>query len=135
MKGTCRSNCSATRNFPAIGKLPYLLTLGPHAFYWFALEQTMKQLQAMAKRGRIKSARINLHSRGRKFSKADRKANWKWRCESGCRPIVGLAVRPRSFKMSRSPMQCRLSDVQTKSPQAKYLALAQVEYVDGEPET
>ncbi|MFN4259624.1 MAG: maltose alpha-D-glucosyltransferase [Gemmataceae bacterium] len=24
--------------FPAIGKLPYLLTLGPHSFYWFALE-------------------------------------------------------------------------------------------------
>jgi maltose alpha-D-glucosyltransferase/alpha-amylase len=24
--------------FPAIGKLPYLLTLGPHAFYWFALK-------------------------------------------------------------------------------------------------
>ena len=24
--------------FPRIGDLPYLLTLGPHAFYWFALE-------------------------------------------------------------------------------------------------
>ncbi len=24
--------------FPAIGKMPYLLTLGPHAFYWFALK-------------------------------------------------------------------------------------------------
>src|SRR5262249_34888465 len=24
--------------FPRIGELPYLLTLGPHAFYWFALE-------------------------------------------------------------------------------------------------
>ena len=24
--------------FPAIGELPYLLTLGPHMFYWFALE-------------------------------------------------------------------------------------------------
>ncbi len=24
--------------FPAVGKQPYLLTLGPHAFYWFALE-------------------------------------------------------------------------------------------------
>jgi maltose alpha-D-glucosyltransferase/alpha-amylase len=25
--------------FPRIGELPYLLTLGPYAFYWFALEQ------------------------------------------------------------------------------------------------
>ncbi len=24
--------------FPAVGDLPYLLTLGPHSFYWFALE-------------------------------------------------------------------------------------------------
>ncbi|HYC22077.1 MAG TPA: maltose alpha-D-glucosyltransferase [Candidatus Bathyarchaeia archaeon] len=27
-----------TTRFPTIGELPYLLTLGPHAFYWFALE-------------------------------------------------------------------------------------------------
>ncbi|MEM8533734.1 MAG: putative maltokinase, partial [Chloroflexota bacterium] len=26
--------------FPAIGDLPYFLTLGPHAFYWFALDPT-----------------------------------------------------------------------------------------------
>jgi maltose alpha-D-glucosyltransferase/alpha-amylase len=26
--------------FPPIGDLPYLLTLGPHAFYWLALEQS-----------------------------------------------------------------------------------------------
>ena len=32
----CRSSCSARRRFPPIGELPYLLTLGPHAFYWFA---------------------------------------------------------------------------------------------------
>jgi maltose alpha-D-glucosyltransferase/alpha-amylase len=25
--------------FPAIGELPYLLTLGPHTFYWFSLER------------------------------------------------------------------------------------------------
>jgi maltose alpha-D-glucosyltransferase/alpha-amylase len=26
--------------FPAIGELSYLLTLGPHDFYWFSLEST-----------------------------------------------------------------------------------------------
>ncbi len=25
--------------FPSIGELPYFVTLGPHAFYWFSLEQ------------------------------------------------------------------------------------------------
>ena len=29
--------------FPRIGELPYLLTLGPHAFYWFALTQEPSQ--------------------------------------------------------------------------------------------
>ena len=24
--------------FPAIGELPYFITLGPHNFYWFRLE-------------------------------------------------------------------------------------------------
>ena len=34
-RGTSRSSCSAQTEFPPIGELPYLLTLGPHAFYWF----------------------------------------------------------------------------------------------------
>jgi maltose alpha-D-glucosyltransferase/alpha-amylase len=25
--------------FPPIGELPYLLTMGPHGFYWFRLER------------------------------------------------------------------------------------------------
>jgi maltose alpha-D-glucosyltransferase/alpha-amylase len=25
-------------HFPSIGELPYLLTMGPHGFYWFTLE-------------------------------------------------------------------------------------------------
>jgi maltose alpha-D-glucosyltransferase/alpha-amylase len=33
--------------FPSIGELPYLLTLGPHSFYWFSLE-TPKQPEAGA---------------------------------------------------------------------------------------
>lgn len=36
--------------FPRIGDLPYFVTLGPHAFYWFALEPAKEQapLAAMA---------------------------------------------------------------------------------------
>ena len=33
-----RSSCSGAREFPPIGELPYLLTLGGHDFYWFSLE-------------------------------------------------------------------------------------------------
>ena len=30
-------------HFPPIGELPYLLTLGPHAFYWLAIETRRRQ--------------------------------------------------------------------------------------------
>jgi len=33
-------------DFPAIGELPYLLTLGPHDFYWFELEPGQEQVAA-----------------------------------------------------------------------------------------
>jgi len=32
--------------FPQIGRLPYLLTLGPHSFYWFSLEATKEKTSA-----------------------------------------------------------------------------------------
>jgi maltose alpha-D-glucosyltransferase/alpha-amylase len=38
-----------SNEFPPIGELPYLLTLGPHAFYWFSLEprrDALAQLRA-----------------------------------------------------------------------------------------
>jgi maltose alpha-D-glucosyltransferase/alpha-amylase len=35
--------------FPSIGELPYFITLGPHAFYWFKLEQPQtSQIRAAA---------------------------------------------------------------------------------------
>jgi maltose alpha-D-glucosyltransferase/alpha-amylase len=37
--------------FPTIGDLPYLLTLGPHTFYWFALRAPQPSVVADARRG------------------------------------------------------------------------------------
>ena len=34
--------------FPSIGELPYFLTLGPHTFYWFKLEQPRSSEQRVA---------------------------------------------------------------------------------------
>ncbi|MCK7475315.1 MAG: alpha-glucosidase C-terminal domain-containing protein [Rhodopseudomonas palustris] len=30
--------------FPAIGELPYMITLGPYGFYWFRLCEPRRQL-------------------------------------------------------------------------------------------
>ncbi|MGH8934918.1 MAG: maltose alpha-D-glucosyltransferase [Acidimicrobiia bacterium] len=32
-------------HFPAIGELPYLLTLGPHGFFWFLLERERERIE------------------------------------------------------------------------------------------
>jgi len=37
-KGTHPVELMGNTEFPAVGELPYLLTLGGHAFYWFSLE-------------------------------------------------------------------------------------------------
>ena len=34
--------CSAARVFPAIGELPYMITLAPYGFYWFELQERDK---------------------------------------------------------------------------------------------
>jgi maltose alpha-D-glucosyltransferase/alpha-amylase len=34
--------------FPAIGELPYLLTLGPHGFLWFVLDESRREASSDA---------------------------------------------------------------------------------------
>ncbi|MGH3442991.1 MAG: maltose alpha-D-glucosyltransferase [Nitriliruptorales bacterium] len=41
--------------FPAIGDLPYFLTLGPHAFYWFAVDRVREEI-ALGYRGQAEEA-------------------------------------------------------------------------------
>ena len=49
--------CSARRRFPRIGKSPYVLTLGPHAFYWFSLEpEPVERSAAEPDGGRVAAA-------------------------------------------------------------------------------
>ena len=42
-RGTTPVELFGRTPFPAIGDLPYLLTLGPHSFYWFELEAPVPQ--------------------------------------------------------------------------------------------
>jgi maltose alpha-D-glucosyltransferase/alpha-amylase len=47
-KGMVAIELFGQKSFPPIGDLPYLLTLGPHAFYWFSLEPDRLQSQTAA---------------------------------------------------------------------------------------
>ena len=45
----------------AIGELPYLLTLGPHGFYWFSLEADRARGRVRARRRRAATSRSSWH--------------------------------------------------------------------------
>src|SRR5205807_7541681 len=38
-RGSVPVELSGNQEFPPVGDLPYFVTLGPHGFYWFALER------------------------------------------------------------------------------------------------
>jgi len=117
--------------FPPIGKLPYLLTLGPHSFYWFSLRNP--NAGADDKRDH-KMPRINLHSKWNEVFEGRPKSQ----LENALRMWLpahrwfgGKARVIQNITITES-----LSFVQSSAAsQARYLALAQVEYVEGEPET
>jgi maltose alpha-D-glucosyltransferase/alpha-amylase len=119
--------------FPSIGKLPYLLTLGPHTFYWFLLEQPAGKSITEGK-PEEKLARIGVRAswseifQGRpkmQFEAALR--NWlpahRW--------FGGKARNIQAVIITEAVLLAPSDD----SPQAKFLVLAQVEYGEGEPET
>ncbi|HZU36003.1 MAG TPA: putative maltokinase, partial [Gemmataceae bacterium] len=45
--------------FPAVGDLPYFLTLGPHAFYWFVLEAQQAPATAVPAQPELPAVRVS----------------------------------------------------------------------------
>jgi maltose alpha-D-glucosyltransferase/alpha-amylase len=123
--------------FPAIGDLPYLLTLGPHAFYWLALEPV----------GVEPSADIELPtlSVGRSWTELFER-NRVGQLES----VLPKALKSRRWfgAKGRSIVAAHVADAIELSlphlwntgeelPRAgsAYVAFVRVEYRDGEPDT
>ncbi|HEX2030458.1 MAG TPA: maltose alpha-D-glucosyltransferase [Actinomycetota bacterium] len=119
--------------FPPIGELPYFLTLGPHGFYWFALQPEPAgppppgaRVPTLDVAGPWTSvlARKNLpaladvlpgHLRGRRWF------GGKGRRIRGAEVVDAIPVpRPDGERRTRT---------------AGYLAIVRVEYVEGEPES
>ncbi len=118
-------------HFPRIGKLTYLLTLGPHTFYWFALQPPMEKVSTDGKADE-KFARISAH------------AEWEEVFEG--RPKNQLEMALRTWLPSRRWFGGKARSIQNVTvidavslanshEPVKYLVLAEVEYVEGEPET
>ncbi|HEV2440055.1 MAG TPA: maltose alpha-D-glucosyltransferase [bacterium] len=126
--------------FPAIGELPYLLTLGPHTFYWFALEQP-----------KARGAREPEPARGAAIAAPE---GWEALVAAGDRALTdalwtsvrgrrwfggkGRAVRGVALQHAvRLPLDAAgpgAGNHKITGGRSAYVAQLRVDYVEGEPE-
>jgi maltose alpha-D-glucosyltransferase/alpha-amylase len=124
-------------SFPAIGDLPYLLTLGPHAFYWLALEpaevqdstgpsvplvnvkSSWTELFGTEKRSPLDAALPRLLTGSRWFGGKGRKI-------TSTRVADWVDVPMSHYWTPQEEMP---------TPEPARVAFVRVEYADGDPET
>ena len=118
--------------FPAIGELPYFITLGPHSFYWFALEPAPVRAEVRAALD-AGIATLRVASAGAELLRGRRKTSLEAilpRYLQGRRWFGGKARTVRSVSILET-VPVALAGKEAKS----YLAILKVEYVEAEPET
>jgi maltose alpha-D-glucosyltransferase / alpha-amylase len=116
--------------FPPIGELPYLLTLGPHAFYWLALERPRSEVPGLADGGLPPEVAVS----GRwedLFSTRSRRS---------LEPSISRFLQRRRWfaGKARSVHDVSVRDVvSVPLPDAEpaRIVVVDVEYVEGEPES
>ena len=129
--------------FPKIGDQPYLLTLGPHFFYWFSLEMEPASIRLRLGTSGSEAAIPTLAIQG----------GWESCLEGRCKSELesalmvllptrrwfgGKARIIRDLRITESiPLELRQAPSQEDLQSAvdARLALVAVEYTDGEPET
>ena len=113
--------------FPLIGAAPYLLSLGAHGFYWFALERPKvaeERLSAPSAVASVECASLDALLYGAERAALD-----------DALPAF-LDARPWYRGHARSPRSPRIEDVVPlgPAPAPVYFAFVRVEYLDGAPE-
>ncbi len=127
--------------FPAIGKFPYLLTLGPHAFYWFALERPAGEVPGGDGKGHDgKTGR-----RGEGLAQINVPGAWDdlfhGRPKAALENALLKWLPPRRWFSGKARIIQTVSIIDASplaAPSArrleKYLTLVEVSYTEGEPE-
>jgi maltose alpha-D-glucosyltransferase / alpha-amylase len=128
--------------FPRVSDQPYVLTLGPYQYHWFALERDAGHgsLSKLSKLRRRVAGRCVGHPRaaiGHRVGSVDRAA-----AGSGTRPSGGstprcpaaAAVVRGKARQVRSVSVDEVVPIGPKNDPTLVLLTAHVEYVDGEPE-
>jgi maltose alpha-D-glucosyltransferase / alpha-amylase len=131
-KGTIPVEMLGLTEFPRIGDLPYFLTLGPYAFYWFRLEEAPSAVTA-----RVAPATAGeLHHPPALFVGAA----WETLLEGNVRTLIERDLlqpflqRQRWFGGKARPTRsARFVDwgVLRRGPQPLFMTVVEVEYEDG----
>jgi len=113
--------------FPPIGDLPYLLTLGPHNFQWFALEQPHHKLTA---RQSTEPHNIEASGSWESFIRGESSEPLE-------RAIANYMPRCRWFRAkSRTIRRVQIFDVvPVTEAEGAFVAMLSVEYSFGDPES
>jgi maltose alpha-D-glucosyltransferase / alpha-amylase len=116
--------------FPPIGELPYFLTLGPYAFYWFALEERREQITV----GAWSPPLLALDKDFDVFGKNGLDAL------EGILPayLMGrrwFGAKGREIKSTEVVEQIPIPGEGRSAQPVGYLTLVQVDYTEGDPDT
>jgi maltose alpha-D-glucosyltransferase/alpha-amylase len=131
--GTVPVELFGRTEFPTIGEQPYFLSLGPHAFYWFALEpqRVETSLAITAPESTVPTLKVagSWHSAFRGKSKAALETVLPYYLKAR-RWFGGKARTIRSVDILEA-----IPLVQARKRPQFYAALLKVHYFEGEPET
>jgi maltose alpha-D-glucosyltransferase / alpha-amylase len=113
--------------FPPIGNAPYLLTLGPHGFHGFVLEERPETAEIRAQGGQTRTLELSASGEWTQLLRGRVKRSLE-------RILSESIVRRRWFGgKARTIQTLSLVEVVPLSPE-HCLVLLHVDYVDGEPE-
>jgi len=119
-------------DFPRIGELPYLLTLAPHAYYWFALEER-GSAAAESEPGQVVAKRPSI-SVAAAWEKV-----FQGRGRSAIEEVLPGFLKTRRWfgGKARRIKSARIVDAVPVPVDGgtTYLSLVQLDYTEGDPET
>ena len=117
--------------FPAIGEQPYLLTLGPHAFFWFSLETQQVKADLTPSVGHApKALAVAEHW----------SAVFKGKPKAALEALLPGYLRQRRWfggkaKTIKQAALLEAAPVTLDGEEVGFLCLIQVDYIQGDPET
>ncbi len=121
--------------FPPVGELPYFLTLGPHAFYWFALEPRPVEASVTMPAPASRIPTLSIQDSWESAFRGHTKARLESILPADLRARRWFAGKARTIQaasiMEAVPVPLRGGDEDLGT----FIALLRVDYTEGEPET